>query len=376
MNANLATPATFRSQHGVTLIELMVSLVLGLLVTSGVIQIFIANRATYAFNEGLARLQENGRFSLDALNFNVRMAGYFGCLSGTTVFNNLNSSTTLPFNFAEGIRGYEGVGSSPANTVVPASKNPANSANTADWTPALPAALVGSAIPNSDVLVIRNVSAASHALLSPFVSATTVTANASAADYQRGDIGIVSDCQKASVFEVTNVLATGGGTPTIELSHSNAGTPGNLTASWGTDQEYSEGAQLMRGETWVYYIGARPGGGPPALFQRRLQADGATTTSALVADELVEHAETMQILYGVDPGLDGDVDTYVTANNVANWNEVVAVRIGLLMRSPDEYGTEVDSDTYDVNETLLNPVDDRRVRQVFTTTIALRNRLP
>jgi type IV pilus assembly protein PilW len=84
----------------------------------------------------------------------------------------------------------------------------------------------------------------------------------------------------------------------------------------------------------------------------------------------------MQILYGVDPGLDGDVDTYVTANNVANWSEVVAVRIGLVMRSPEEYGTEFDSDIYDVNETLLNPVDDRRVRQVFTTTIAIRNRLP
>ncbi len=376
MNARLVKRLTLSGQRGVTLIELMVSLVLGLLVTSGVIQIFIANRATYAFNEGLARLQENGRFSLDALNFNVRMAGYFGCLSETTVFNNLNSSTTLPFDFSEGIRGYEAAGSNPGATVAPASANPANSATAGDWSPALPAALLGSAIPNSDVLVIRNVSAASHALLSPFVSPTLVTANASAADYQRGDIGIVSDCQKASVFEVTNVAAVGGGTPTIELSHTNAGVPGNQTSSWGTDQEYSAGAQLMRGETWVYYVGARPGGGPPALFQRRLQADGATTTAALVADELVEHAETMQILYGVDPGLDGDVDTYVTANNVANWNEVVAVRIGLVMRSPEEYGTEFDSDIYDVNETLLNPVDDRRVRQVFTTTIAIRNRLP
>jgi type IV pilus assembly protein PilW len=55
---------------------------------------------------------------------------------------------------------------------------------------------------------------------------------------------------------------------------------------------------------------------------------------------------------------------------------VVAVRIGLLMRAPDEYGAETDTSTYVVNETGFDPVNDRRVRQVFTTTTGLRNRLP
>ena len=73
-----------RAQAGVTLVELMVSLLLGLVITGGVVQIFVANRATYAFNEGLARVQENGRSAIDALNFNVRMAGFYGCLYETT----------------------------------------------------------------------------------------------------------------------------------------------------------------------------------------------------------------------------------------------------------------------------------------------------
>jgi type IV pilus assembly protein PilW len=126
----------------------------------------------------------------------------------------------------------------------------------------------------------------------------------------------------------------------------------------------------------VFYVGARPGGGPPALFQRRLLIDDATTSATLVAEELVEAAETMQVRYGIDAALDGAIDSYVTANNVTDWGQVAAVRIAIVTRSPDEYGTDVDNDTYVVDETVFNPVDDRRLRQVFVTTTGIRNRLP
>lgn len=366
-----------RKQLGVTLVELMVSLLLGLLVTGGVIQIFLSNRATYAFNEGLARVQENGRSALDALAYNVRMVGFFGCLStDITVFNNLNDATTLPFNFEQGITGFEAVDTEPGESITATSSNPANSSDTSKWTPALPTDLQNRVIPGSDVLVIRNVSPASNSLQSPFASATEVNAFGDAANYQAGDIGIVSDCQKASIFQITGVTDTSsGGVDSLQLTHVGSGTPGNALASWGTDQEYAAGAQLMRGETWIYYVGARADG-VPALFQQRLQSTSATTTAAMIAEELVEHVETMQITYGVDNGLDGNIDSYETAEGVADWGEVVAVRVGLLMRSPEEYGTEFDDSTYVVNETSFDPVDDRRVRQVFTTTIAIRNRLP
>ena len=356
-----------------TMVELMVALLLGIMLTGGTIQVFISNRATYAFNEGYARLQENGRFALDSLSYHARLAGYLGCLSDVPRYNNLNTPTTLAFNFEEGLRGYEAIGTNPGQTFAAAALNPANSMDAADWTPALPAELVGSVIPGSDVLVIRHASPNSHTLLSPFTSATAVTAVADVDDYSRGDIAFVSDCQKASIFQITSVANTAGG---IELRHVAAGTPGNQTPSWNTDQEYAAGAHLVRGETWVFYVGARPGGGPPALFQRRLLINGATTSATLVAEELVEAAETLQVRYGIDAALDGTIDSYVTANNVTNWGQVATVRAALVTRSPDEYGTDVDEDTYVVDETVFNPVNDRRVRQVFITTNALRNRLP
>jgi type IV pilus assembly protein PilW len=361
------------TQRGVTLVELMVALLLGLVITGGVIQVFAANRATYAFTEGLSRLQENGRFALDTLSYRVRHAGYFGCLWGIPVTNNLNGPTAFTANFGQGLRGLEANGTGVGATFTAGAENPANSATAGDWSPALPAGLVNNVIPGSDVIVVRNASSLAHALITPFTNVNSVFASAAVADYQVGEIAIVSDCQKASVFQVTAVAASGGG---IRLDHAAAGTPGNATAAWSTDQVYGNGAELLRAETWVYYVGSPGAGEPPALFQRRLVANGATTTAALAPEELVDSVDTMQVLYGVDAALDGAVDAYVTANAVANWDQVVTIRVSLVMRSPDQFGTDIDDRTYLVNGTIFDPVDDRRERQVFTTTIALRNRLP
>lgn len=363
-------------QTGVTLVELMVAMVLGLLITAGAIQVFIANRTTYAFNEGLARLQENGRFALDTLNYRTRMAGYFGCLPEINVYNNLDNAASLAFDFDTGLVGFEAAGTGPGDSFSAASANPPNASSGAGWSPSLPAELVGDVIPGSDVIVIRNVSASSHALVSPFNNSAQIFADAEPSDYTEGEIGIVSDCEKASVFQITNVdNNTGTGAFGINLAHSNASfTPGNDMVVWDSDQEYGPGAELLRAETWIYYVGARNGNGPPALYQQRLSLSG--TTVGLVADELVEGVDTMQVLYGIDDGLDGAVDRYETADGVVDWDEVVSVRISLLLRSPDEYGNESDDQTHNVNGTTFDPVDDRRVRQVFTTTAALRNRLP
>lgn len=84
----------------------------------------------------------------------------------------------------------------------------------------------------------------------------------------------------------------------------------------------------------------------------------------------------MQILYGVDTDGDRAPDTYRNATAVtagADWPNVVTVRIGMLMRTVDEYGADVDNAVRAVNGTNIGPMNDRRLRRVFTTTLALRN---
>ncbi len=360
-----------RAQHGMTLVELMVALVIGLLLLAGVIQIFLSNRAAFSFNEGLARLQENGRFATDTLSTRARMAGYLGCLSGVPVSNNLDASNPLAFDLEQGLFGYEAAGTAPDDEFEAADVNPANSSDATDWVGSLDAELVGDVIPGSDVLIIRNASPESYTLLTPFNDTDMVYVDAASTAFAVGGIGVVSDCQKASVFQLTSVANEASG---ISLAHTGgAWTPGNALAAWDTDQLYAAGAEMRLAETWIYYVGAGSNGAP-ALFQRRLQLTG--TTVDLVAEEVVESVDTMQVLYGVDAAGDGAVDGYVTADAVTDWNTVASVRVGLLLRAPDEYGNELDTQVYNVNETLFDPVDDRRVREVFTTTIAIRNRLP
>ncbi len=75
---------SFRPQRGLSLIEVLIALMLGVFLLGGVIQIFIINRQTYRTQENLSRLQEDGRFALDLLNRYVRLAGY---LSSETVYS-------------------------------------------------------------------------------------------------------------------------------------------------------------------------------------------------------------------------------------------------------------------------------------------------
>ncbi|RMO83789.1 Type IV pilus assembly protein PilW [Pseudomonas syringae pv. philadelphi] len=67
--------------RGFGLVEIMVALVLGLVVSLGIIQIFAASRGTFQSQNAAARMQEDARFILSKLMQEIRMTGMYGCLS-------------------------------------------------------------------------------------------------------------------------------------------------------------------------------------------------------------------------------------------------------------------------------------------------------
>jgi type IV pilus assembly protein PilW len=108
--------------------------------------------------------------------------------------------------------------------------------------------------------------------------------------------------------------------------------------------------------------------GANALF---CAADGGTAT------EVVPDVDNMQVLYGVDTDANLIVDTYETANNVANMNNVRSVRVGLLFVTPGVYGAPAATTaTYDVNGLNVGPFTDNKIRRVMTMTVNMRNRTP
>jgi type IV pilus assembly protein PilW len=117
---------------------------------------------------------------------------------------------------------------------------------------------------------------------------------------------------------------------------------------------------------------------------------------ALVAQEIADGVEAMKVEFGVDTDADGNVDKYVPANNadadsnlvVTNktqrdiaWRKVLSVRIALLVRSADlasesaHTGDATEDNVFYLFDTRMQRPKDSRFRDVYTTTISLRNRL-
>ncbi|MBB4818603.1 type IV pilus assembly protein PilW [Pseudomonas alcaligenes] len=65
-----------KRQAGLSLVELMIGLTLGLILLLGVIQVFIASKQTFATNDAMSKLQENGRFGLEFISQSARLGGY------------------------------------------------------------------------------------------------------------------------------------------------------------------------------------------------------------------------------------------------------------------------------------------------------------
>ena len=74
-------PIQAPAQSGVSLVELMVAMVLGLFLIFGAVTIYSKSRSTYRTTEAVARLQETARYAFDAIEPDVRMASYWGLAS-------------------------------------------------------------------------------------------------------------------------------------------------------------------------------------------------------------------------------------------------------------------------------------------------------
>ena len=121
--------STPRGMKGFTLVELMVAMLIGTIILAAVAQVFATSKGTHQTEEGLARVQENGRFALEFLAQDIRMAGYAGCNSNLSA-SNVNNIAKPPFDSTQfnqnGLSAFRYAGTAPAN-------------NLTDWDPDLPA---------------------------------------------------------------------------------------------------------------------------------------------------------------------------------------------------------------------------------------------
>jgi len=222
----------------------------------------------------------------------------------------------------------------------------------------------------SDSLSLRGAKPNQVNIHPPYNIATSEAINVTATtNIKADDIVMVSNCRGADIFQVTSmtdpvadqngmVHVTGSGSPGNYNPDACAGPPGSHCLS----QTYGSDAAMFAVQSVTYTIAAGASG-QPALWR----SENGTNI------ELVEGVEEMQILYGVDDDSDGYANQYVNSVAVPDMNDVIAVRMMLLLRSENDFVTE-DAQTYTMNGATVTRAD-RRLRQVFTTTIGLRNRI-
>lgn len=329
-------------QSGLSLIELMIAMVIGLVLMLGVSQVFLSTRNVYSNQDAISRMQETGRLAMEFMGRDARMAGYTGCASGTagTTTNTITPSTVRS-RIEVGVEGLD-------NTAAVA---------TAYTLSPLPVA-------NTDVLVIRGAFGSGVALTASNVGtsisvnapSTAVEAGACAAGTTRvsgicpGDTAVIADCAKATIFSVSSITSGGA-----------------ITAGAVIPTTFNTDAEVVLANTLVYYIAISPTTNRRGLWQK---------IGSNPAVELLEGVQDMQVLYGRDTGIDGIPDEYQTATDVANataWPKVQSVRIQVLVQSVED-NVSPEPQPYTFNGATVTPTDTR-LRQVFVSTVGIRSRL-
>ena len=328
-----------RMQMGLSLVELMVAMSIGLFLLAGAITVFGKTRDLYRTNDAAARLQETARYAMSTIEADLRMANYWGLMSRADLVEN-------------------GPGLDLANPpdVDPAYALPASLSTYAAtinscgamWAVKLPAyveaiddaygfacAEFGTYAGGSDQLVVRR------------ASTQVIAAGALAASAGR---------IKLQTSRVQGSLFSGGALPA------------------GYAPTLSETRPLV---AHGYYVDQASEQDPGMPSLRRKQLDFVGGAPAITDLEIVPGVEDLQIEFGADLDNDQNADYFVQPGTaIPAGDQIVAARVWLLVRAEQPELGFVDNRTYDfasrTGAAVYTPGDNFR-RVLFSKTIALRN---
>ncbi len=340
------------SERGYTIIELMIALTIGLFLTAGAVKIFTSTKNTNRTQENLSRMQENARFAMYFLTEELREVGFDGGVCGNgerldQAYNNLDTSNAQ-YQF---------------KTRVLAGQ------------PALYASLSGAiggadntGINGSDSISFRALGGMGRgvALVAPYPvnKSDNLSINpAEAGIFSEGDIVLVTDCLNSDIFQISNNPA--GGT----LSHASGGTLNPKNGDNNLRAIYGAGAR-------IYHLSSAAGLlATTYSITNSVGVPGLTLSRGLAIDQLVPDIENMQILYGQRQA--SGALFYVPSNTAGlDMERVISIRVSLLVRSQDDFvATNPQPYFYNGIDVSGAAIPDRRLRKIYTSTIAVRNRL-
>jgi type IV pilus assembly protein PilW len=331
-------------QLGLSLIELMISITIGLLILVALSTLFINQSKARVELDKSNRMIDNGRYALDLLSDNLRLAGYYGEFVPATGIPAIPASLPDPCSTSAAdmaaalqlaVQGYEAA--SPTSSI---SSPPCGLTYT-----------TGNELltmkPGSDILVIRRASTAT-----PTVYNSTSALNG--IHYLQ-----VSQCQyDLTPYKIDTVVANF--------------TLRQKTCTATSTTPYADLRQFV---VQVYFVSPNNkviggvGDGIPTLKRRELDP----TTHVFVTTPLVEGIDFMQLEYGLDTSNDGVADSYVAAPAVTDWPNVVSVKMHILARNTETTKNYTDTKTYSLGLAGTVGTNDAYKRHAYTQYIRLVN---
>jgi type IV pilus assembly protein PilW len=318
-----------KNNTGLSLIELIVALAISSILAIGIVNMYSVSKNSFLVQKDSSKLQESGRFVFDMLISDLRRSGYFGynlgigSVSGTEA--QIPNDNTCPNDASWGLmldRRITGLND-----------------------PATPYDCIAADYFGGDVLSLR------------YVDGRNDTIFDNNRYYLRSSFKSARIFRGADSNDSSNVI--------------NDGTP--------------ESTGQLR--AFVYYIGTSgrfckfndANNDPipiPTLYRESLNDQGLPERHEIAAG-----IQNIQFKYGIDTNNDLSVNQYFDSQLISNdltvtpnWNQVVAVRFWILARAncPAANNSNIRK-TYNMGDLAPYTPNDKFKRQLFTSTVALRN---
>ncbi len=359
-----------KAAKGFTLIELMIALTLGVLLSVGLVQVFQNTSNISRAETGLSRIQEVGRYAMDILVTDLRRLGYHGCSDPNNMDVTIMANTGAANFDTTSLEAYEVAANGTLSPALTAGDDLENIQATT-------AAGTITARPGSDLIRIKYADRTSAVLTGntePNNANVVFDGNPTCID--KDELVVIADCSSAHIFRNTNDTCNDDGTAKtnsageVTFAHAaNNNTPHKIQPG------YSAGASLLTYNDVTFFVADTgrntvAGGDVYALYRR---VNGNTP------EELIEGVEYLQFLYG--ERLDSGNVRLVSANDASlDLNEVTSIRIGMLVQSLETSLPDNDTRSYTIAGTLIPAAGaishggGKYMRKPFVTTVQLRNR--
>lgn len=354
-------------QTGLSIIEMMISITIGLIILAGLASILVANSRARNELERSNRQIENGRYALQLLTDDIKVAGYTAEFDSSAMLSP-GTADTLPDPCATSL--------SALQTALPVYVQGYDPYD--DTTTPIPTC-ISDVKPKTAILVIRRTSTceAGSSDCAPAIYDGTPYFQASSCSGSGSELNYPITNNPADFANHYFMLAT---------------NPANLTLH---HRDCKTVTDIYRYRTHIYFIANnnKPGDGIPTLKRAELTGNGATSTIFKIFP-LVDGIENLQLQYGIDtssPSTDGAPDSYTAAPTAAsatptvgNWRKVVSVRINLLARNTEqttEFKDTAISQTktynlgYDAGGAAITvgPFNDNFKRHAFQSEVRINN---